>query len=115
MIHLKSTREIELMRRSGKITAQILKEVAEAVRPGVTTLELDQLAERRCKELGATPAFKGYNGFPGCLCVSVNDQVVHGIPSAKKVLKDGDIVGVDFGVVIDGYYGDSAVTVGVGK
>lgn len=115
MIHLKSSRELEVMRRAGAATAQILKELVESVQPGISTLELDQLAERRCKELGVKPAFKGYHGYPGCLCVSVNEQVVHGIPSNKTVLKDGDIVGLDFGVIVDGYYGDSARTVAVGK
>ena len=114
MIHLKSRRELEVMRRAGKATAEILKEVAGMVKPGLTTLELDSLAEKRCKELGVKPAFKGYHGYPRCLCVSVNDEVVHGIPSGR-VLVEGDIVGLDFGVIVDGYYGDTAVTVGVGK
>src|SRR5579862_331121 len=113
MIHLKSRRELEVMRRAGHATATILKELAEATKPGVMTKELDAIAERRCKELGVKPAFKGYHGFPSSLCVSVNEQVVHGIPS-DRVLKDGDIVGLDFGVIVDGYYGDSARTVAVG-
>ena len=115
MISLKSEREIELMRRAGGIVGRILEETRPLVRPGVTTAELDRFAERRCRELGATPAFKGYRGFPACFCISVNDEVVHGIPSAKKVLEDGDIVGVDFGVVVDGWYGDSARTFLVGE
>ena len=115
MIHLKSLRELDVMRRAGEITARILQEVVEAVGPGVTTQELDKLAEGRCKDLGAKPAFKGYHGYPSTLCVSVNEQVVHGIPSSKKVLKAGDIIGIDFGVIVDGYYGDSARTVAVGK
>lgn len=114
MIQLKSAREIDVMRGAGRITADILREVAEAVRPGVTTRELDEIAERKCGERGVKPAFKGYHGFPGSLCVSVNEQVVHGIPS-DRALKEGDIVGLDFGVILDGYYGDSAVTIGVGK
>lgn len=114
MIQLKSPRELDVMRRAGEITARILQEVVEAVSPGVTTRELDQLAEARCKELGAKPAFKGYHGYPCCLCISVNEQVVHGIPG-KRTLKEGDIVGIDFGVIVDGYYGDSARTVAVGK
>lgn len=113
MIHLKSQREIDVMRRAGATTALILQELATAVKPGVTTLELDQLAERRCRELGVKPAFKGYHGYPGCVCISVNEQVVHGIPS-ERVLTNGDIVGLDFGVIVDGYYGDSAKTVPVG-
>jgi methionyl aminopeptidase len=114
MIQLKSPREIEVMRKAGRATASILKEVAASVRPGVTTRDLDKIAEARCKELGVKPAFKGYHGYPACLCVSVNEQVVHGIP-ADRALKTGDIVGIDFGVIVDGYYGDSAVTVGVGQ
>lgn len=113
MIHLKSRRELEVMRRAGQATATILKELAEATKPGVMTKELDVIAERRCKELGVKPAFKGYHGFPSSVCVSVNEQVVHGIPS-DRVLKEGDIVGLDFGVIVDGYYGDSARTVPVG-
>lgn len=115
MIHLKSQRELDVMRRAGSATAQILREITNAVRPGVTTLQLDEIAEKKCKELGVKPAFKGYHGYPGCLCVSVNEQVVHGIPSAQKILMSGDIVGLDFGVIVDGYYGDSAVTVAVGE
>lgn len=114
MIHLKSSRELDVMRRAGSITAIILKEVAAAVRPGISTRELDVIAEKRCAELGVRPAFKGYNGFPACLCVSVNEQVVHGIP-AQRTIRAGDIVSLDFGVIVDGYYGDSAVTVPVGK
>lgn len=114
MIHLKSPREIGIMRKAGEFTATILQEVKQAVCPGVSTLELDALAERRCKELNVIPAFKGYQGFPGSVCISVNDQVVHGIPS-NRVLQEGDIVGLDFGVIFEGYYGDSAVTVAVGK
>lgn len=114
MIHLKSPREIDVMRRAGEVTARILQEVVEAIQPGITTRELDLLAEARCKDYGAKPAFKGYHGYPCCLCISVNEQVVHGIPG-KRALKDGDIVGLDFGVIVDGYYGDSARTVGVGK
>ncbi len=84
-------------------------------KPGVTTGEIDKYAEKRIKDLGALPAFKGYNGFPGCVCISLNDEVVHGIPSPKRVLKDGDIVGLDFGVIYQGWYGDSARTAVVGK
>src|SRR3569833_2223816 len=100
MIHLKSRRELEVMRRAGQATGQILKELVAFAKPGVTTKDLDDLAERRCKELGVKAAFKGYHGYPGCLCVSVNEQVVHGIPS-DRVLQSGDIVGLDFGVIVD--------------
>jgi len=115
MITLKSPREIDLMRRAGQAVATILHEMCEMVEPGISTGELDRFAESRCKELGVKPAFKGYHGFPACVCISVNDEVVHGIPSMKRVLKTGDIVGMDFGVIYDGWFGDSARTVPVAK
>lgn len=115
MIYLKSERELNLMRKAGGIVARILDDMAQMAAPGISTGELDRFAESRIKELGAKPAFKGYNGFPACVCISVNQEVVHGIPSNKRILKDGDIVGLDFGVVYDGWYGDSARTVAVGK
>jgi len=115
MITLKSPREIDLMRRAGQAVAIVLHEMCEMVTPGVSTGELDKYAESRCKELGVKPAFKGYHGFPACVCISVNDEVVHGIPSMKRILQEGDIVGMDFGVIRDGWYGDSARTVAVGK
>lgn len=102
------------MRGPNQLVARILAELAAAVAPGVTTEDLDALAEKRAREAGAEPAFKGYRGFPATLCVSVNDEVVHGIPSAKRVLKTGDIVSIDMGVKLGGFYGDSAVTVPVG-
>jgi methionyl aminopeptidase len=103
------------MRRAGSIVRQVLEHVRDHVKPGVTTLDLENLAEAKLKELGAKPAFKGYHGFPCVLCTSVNQEVVHGIPNKKRVLKDGDIVSVDFGAIIDGYYGDSAITIPVGQ
>jgi methionyl aminopeptidase len=112
---LKSQQEIEKMRHAGRITREVLELVRDAVKPGVTTLDLERVATDRLKELGVKAAFKGYHGYPCALCTSVNSEVVHGIPSAKRVLKEGDIVSVDFGVVVDGYYGDSAITVPVGK
>ena len=115
MVQLKSKADIEQMRKAGAIVAQILCEIGEMVKPGVTTGDLDLYAQVRTKELGAKPAFKGYHGFPATLCVSVNEEVVHGIPSKKRILKEGDIVGVDFGVVLDGWFGDSAKTFCVGK
>ncbi len=115
MVQLKSLAEIEKMRQAGAIVAQVLKEIEELVKPGSTTFDLDLFAQTRTKELGAKPAFKGYQGFPATLCVSVNEEVVHGIPSKKRILKDGDIVGIDFGVILDGWYGDSARTFPVGK
>jgi methionyl aminopeptidase len=103
------------MRRAGQIVREVLELVRGLVKPGATTLDLEKAAEARLKELGVKAAFKGYHGFPCVLCTSVNSEVVHGIPSSKRVLKDGDIVSVDFGVVVDGYYGDAAITVPVGE
>ena len=103
------------MRRAGQVTREVLELVRGLVKPGATTLDLEKAAEARIKELGAKPAFKGYHGFPCVLCTSVNSEVVHGIPSAKRVLKEGEIVSVDFGAFVDGYCGDSAITVPVGE
>lgn len=118
MISLKSPREIEIMRRANVIVAEVLQELKQKAAPGVTTLELDALAEDLTLRKHAIPAFKGYSVagriFPRCLCVSVNEEIVHGIPSSR-VLREGDIVGLDYGVIYEGFYGDSAVTVGVGK
>lgn len=110
----KSQAEIEKMRRSGHIVRQILDELRQLVAPGVTTMDLEKAAAAKIKELGAKPAFKGYYGYPCVLCTSVNEEIVHGIPSSKRVLKAGDIVSIDCGVVLDGYYGDAAITVAVG-
>lgn len=114
MITLKSEREVRLMRKAAKIVAQILDELSAIIKPGISTAFLDRYAERRCGELNVAPAFKGYHGYPATLCVSVNDEVVHGIPSDKRILNNGDIVGIDFGVNCDGWYGDSARTFSVG-
>ena len=118
MISLKSTREIEIMRRANVIVAEVLEALKERVAPGVTTLDLDALAEELTLKRNAIPAFKGYNVagriYPCCLCASINDEIVHGIPS-KRALREGDIIGLDYGVIYEGYYGDSAVTVGVGR
>jgi methionyl aminopeptidase len=111
----KSAAEIELMREAGRVSARVLRLVGEAVRPGVTTEELDELAETTIREDGGIPAFKGYNGFPKTLCTSVNSQVVHGIPSKAVVLTEGDILSVDVGAVVNGYYGDNARTFPVGE
>jgi methionyl aminopeptidase len=111
----KSPAEIEKMRRSGHIVRQVLDEVAALVQPGVSTMDLERAAEKKIHESGAKPAFKGYYDYPCCLCTSINNEIVHGIPSDKRVLKHGDIVSLDCGVVLDGYYGDSAVTVPVGN
>src|SRR6185437_4743009 len=111
----KSPAELEKMRRSGRIVRQVLDSVRTLVRPGVTTMDLEEAAEKQIRELGAKPAFKGYNDYPCVLCTSVNHEIVHGIPSRKRVLKDGDIVSIDCGVVLDGFYGDAAITVPVGE
>ena len=111
---LKSSKEIEKMRRAGKVVREVLELVRSRVKPGATTYDLEKAAEGRLAELGVKAAFKGYHGFPCVLCTSVNSEVVHGIPSPKRVLREGDIVSVDFGVVVDGYYGDAAITVPVG-
>jgi methionyl aminopeptidase len=111
---LKSSQEIEKMRRAGQVVREVLELVRSQVKPGATTLDLENAAAARLAELGVKAAFKGYHGFPCVLCTSVNSEVVHGIPSPKRVLKEGDIVSVDFGVVVDGYYGDAAITVPVG-
>jgi len=103
------------MRRAGQVVREVLELVRAQVRPGATTLDLEKAAVARLSELGVKAAFKGYHGYPCVLCTSVNSEVVHGIPSAKRVLKEGDIVSVDFGAIVDGYYGDSAITVPVGS
>jgi methionyl aminopeptidase len=109
----KSAAEIERMRHSGHIVRQVLDEMRSMVAPGVTTMDLERAAEKKIAELGAKPAFKGYFDYPCVLCTSVNEEIVHGIPSEKRALKDGDIVSIDCGVVLDGYYGDAAITVPV--
>ncbi|MGH9555945.1 MAG: type I methionyl aminopeptidase [Terriglobales bacterium] len=111
----KSPAELEKMRRSGRVVRDVLETVAALVKPGVTTMDLEKAAEARIRELGAKAAFKGYRGYPCALCTSVNSEIIHGIPSSKRVLKEGDIVSIDFGVVLDGYYADSAITVPVGN
>jgi methionyl aminopeptidase len=111
----KSPEEIEKMRRSGKIVRQVLDQLKTLVAAGVTTMDLEKTAEKMMAEFGATPAFKGYYGYPCVLCTSINEEIVHGIPSEKRALKTGDIVSIDCGVVCDGYYGDAAITVPVGK
>jgi methionyl aminopeptidase len=114
MIILKTPDEIAVMAKASRVVAEALEVLRSAVKPGVTTDELDRLAEAEIRGRGAIPAFKGYRNYPKTLCTSVNEQVVHGIPS-KRVLKDGDIVGLDLGAIVGGFYGDSAVTVAVGR
>jgi methionyl aminopeptidase len=114
-IMCKSPGEIEKMRRSGRIVRQVLDAAVATVKPGVTTMDLEAVAAAKIEEFGAKPAFKGYYDYPCVLCTSVNQEIVHGIPSEKRLLKEGDIVSIDCGVVLDGYYSDSAVTVPVGN
>jgi methionyl aminopeptidase len=113
-IVIKSAPEIEKMRHSGRIVATVLKEIQALTQPGMTTADLDTYAEERIRELGATPSFKGYYGFPASLCTSVNNEVVHGIPNPKKVLRRGDVLKVDTGAYCAGFHGDSCVTIAVG-
>lgn len=116
MVTLKSAAEIERMRASGRIVAEVLSAVETEIGPGVTTVELDRLAESIIRgHEGARPAFKGYGGFPASICASVNDEVVHGIPSKSRRLEEGDIVGIDVGVLLEGYHADAARTFGVGQ
>jgi methionyl aminopeptidase len=115
MIHLKNKEEIEKMRSASLIVVEALEKLKDSVKPGVSTWDLDRMAEELALKKGAKPAFKGYSDYPGSVCFAVNSEVVHGIPSKKKVLKQGDIVGLDFGVNLDGFFGDSAVTVPVGE
>ncbi|MFY9935525.1 MAG: type I methionyl aminopeptidase [Silvibacterium sp.] len=114
-IMIKTPQEIEKMRRSGQVVREVLEHVRQFVKPGASTQDLENAAVGKIKELGAKAAFKGYRGYPCVLCTSVNEEVVHGIPSAERVLRDGDIVSIDTGVILDGYYGDSAITVAVGQ
>jgi methionyl aminopeptidase len=114
-VEIKSEREIEVMRQAAKIVATVLKEISEMVEPGMTTADLDAHAEKRIREMDATPSFKGYHGFPASICSSVNNEVVHGIPSAKKVIRAGDVVKVDTGAYYQGFHGDSCITIAVGQ
>lgn len=113
-IEIKSKREIEIMRQSSRIVATVLKEISQMAAPGLTTADLDAHAEKRIREMGATPSFKGYHGFPASICASVNDEVVHGIPNPKKVLREGDVLKVDTGAYFQGFHGDSCVTIPIG-
>ncbi|MBI3288777.1 MAG: type I methionyl aminopeptidase [Elusimicrobia bacterium] len=114
-VEVKSREELAIMRRAGAVVADILALLSAAVKPGMTTGDIDRIAREELKKRGAKPAFLNYHGFPGVICVSINREVVHGIPSGARNLDSGDIVGLDFGCVIDGWYADSAVTVGVGE
>jgi methionyl aminopeptidase len=114
-IMIKTPQEIEKMRISGKVLRQVHNMIAPHVVPGTSTMDLENVAVAKIAELGAVAAFKGYHGYPSALCTSVNDEVVHGMPNAKRILKEGDIVSIDCGVIIDGYYSDAAVTYPVGN
>lgn len=114
MISIKSNREIEIMKEAGRITALAIRKVGEAIRPGVSTYELDMIAEETIRACGATPSFKGYDGFPGSICASINNVVIHGIPKKNTILKNGDIISIDCGAYYHGYHGDSAKTFAVG-
>ena len=115
MIYFKTDEEIELMREANQLVGKTLGELAKHVKPGISTLQLDKVAEEFIRDNGAVPAFLGYGGFPNSICTSVNEQVVHGIPSSKAILKEGDIVSIDCGTVLNGFVGDSAYTFCVGE
>ena len=114
MIVLKSSRELALMRRAGYIVACVLERFREVVRPGITTAELEEIASQLIERKGGIPSFKGYRGFPAAICTSINEEIVHGIPSPKRVLKEGDIISLDVGAIYRGYHGDAAITLPVG-
>ena len=114
-VEIKSAREIDTMRRASRIVATVLRELLELAAPGMTTGDLDRHAEKRIREMGATPSFKGYHGFPASICASINNEVVHGIPSSKRVIQAGDLVKIDTGAYFDGYHGDSCVSLCVGE
>ena len=114
-IEIKSDSEIAIMRKSANIVATVLKEISQMVEPGMTTADLDTYAEQRIRELGATPSFKGYHGFPASICVCINHEVVHGIPNGKKIIRAGDLLKVDTGAYQQGFHGDSCITIPVGE
>src|SRR3954464_8208207 len=115
MIQIKTEAEIALMRQAGLVVGRTLEKLKAAVAPGMTTADLDAIAEESIRGEGAIPSFKGYRGFPACICTSINSEIVHGIPSGKAVIRDGDVVSIDCGAIVEGYHGDSAVTVAVGE
>jgi len=114
-VEIKSAREIEIMRKSSKIVSTVLSEIIDFVKPGMSTLDLDKYAEKRIRDHNAEPSFKGYHGFPGSICSSINNEVVHGIPSKKKIINEGDLLKVDTGAFYNGYHGDSCITICVGN
>ncbi|HLE21639.1 MAG TPA: type I methionyl aminopeptidase [Vicinamibacteria bacterium] len=115
MIVRRSEAELEKMHQANVLVANVLEDLSQSLEPGMTTADLDRMAERSIRQAGAEPAFKGYRGFPATLCVSINDEVVHGIPSPKRVIREGDLVSLDLGSVVEGFYGDGAITVAVGE
>ena len=115
MVTIKSHREIDLMRKAGKLLAQTHEEMAKAIKPGISTWEIDKIGEDVIRSFGCIPSFLNYNGFPASICVSVNDEVVHGIPDRKRIVKDGDIVSLDAGLIYEGYHADAARTIMVGN
>jgi methionyl aminopeptidase len=115
VIICRSADELERMREAGRLVGEVLAELAAMVAPGVTTADLDAIAEKRIARAGATAAFKGYHGYPATICTSINEEVIHGIPSGRRLLRDGDIVSIDVGASLNGYFGDSAVTLPVGQ
>ena len=113
-IEIKSSREINLMKKSSRIVGTVLREINELIKPGMSTKDLDDFAEKRIREMGAVPSFKGYHGFPSSICSSINNEVVHGIPNKNKIIKNGDLVKIDTGAYLDGFHGDSCISVCVG-
>ena len=114
-IEIKSAREINLMKKSSRIVATVLREINDLIKPGMSTKDLDDFAEKRIREMGAVPSFKGYHGFPSSICSSINNEVVHGIPNKNKIIRDGDLVKIDTGAYLDGFHGDSCISICVGE
>ena len=114
-IEIKSSREIKLMKKSSRIVGTVLREINDLIEPGMSTKDLDDFAEKRIREMGAVPSFKGYHGFPASICSSINNEVVHGIPNKNKIIKNGDLVKVDTGAYLDGFHGDSCISICVGE
>ena len=114
-IEIKTSREVKLIKKSSQIVAKVLSEIIDLIKPGMSTMDLDVFAEKRIREMGASPSFKGYHGFPASICSSINNEVVHGIPNKNKIIKDGDLVKIDTGAYLDGYHGDSCVSICVGS
>ena len=114
-IEIKTSREIKLIKKSSQIVSKVLSEIIDLIKPGMSTKDLDIFAEKRIREMGAIPSFKGYHGFPASICSSINNEVVHGIPNKNKIIKNGDLVKIDTGAYMDGYHGDSCVSICIGS